>query len=849
MSFCCRALTVLLAVGLSASAYARQLPLSTAFTYQGELRAAGVPTAGTFDVRFRLYDAAISGTQVGPEVCLNDLPIANGRFAANLDFGAVFAGQQRFLEIDVRADVGGDCADPSGYDTLTPRQALTATPAAAFSLTSGSATTAGNASQLNGQSAAFFTNAANLTGTLPTAALPTTVARLDQNQTFTGQIAFSNPANTFSGTFTGNGAGLTNLSGSSINPGTLTRSSLTADVQSGLGTLVPDLSLAGSVATGFTPKSVAVSGSFAYVVNQLSNTLQVFSISNSGAPTLAGSIATGSQPISVEVSGSFAYVVNVGSNTLQVFNVSNPAAPTLAASVATSQPQSVVVSDSFAYVVSSFAFTSTLQVFNISNPAAPALVGSIAIGTNGLEVAVSGSFAYVATGLNAVRIFNISNPAAPTLAGSISTPDFLSGVAVSGSFAYVASLPNTLQVFNISNPAAPTLAASVATAARPSSLAVSGSLAYVTNFDSNTLQVFRTNGVNFGTPLASSSLTGVNGSGLTGVNAAQLNGQTASFYTNASNIAIGTLADARLSPNIALKNAANVFTSTGVTSFAGNLGIGTTTPSSQFSLEAVSAGATQIALTGGPATGGAIPPRTWSIQSTDVIGPLNQITGSFQIVDRTAIAARLLIDTNGNVGIGTTAPSQRLSVAGNMNVTGSLSKGGGSFKIDHPLDPENKYLYHSFVESPDMMNVYNGNVVTDADGYATITLPDYFEALNRDFRYQLTVIDESDDMDVFLWAKVVREVKDNQFTLRSSRGNLKVSWQVTGVRQGAWANKNRIPNAVPKPESERGRYLHPEAFGKPADRGIHAAPDARQPAPKAIDTPTVAPVGSSTAAP
>ena len=50
---------------------------------------------------------------------------------------------------------------------------------------------------------------------------------------------------------------------------------------------------------------------------------------------------------------------------------------------------------------------------------------------------------------------------------------------------------------------------------------------------------------------------------------------------------------------------------------------------------------------------------------------------------------------------------------GNLNVTGNLTKGSGWFKIDHPLDPENKYLSHSFVESPDMMDVYNGNVITD----------------------------------------------------------------------------------------------------------------------------------------
>ena len=77
---------------------------------------------------------------------------------------------------------------------------------------------------------------------------------------------------------------------------------------------------------------------------------------------------------------------------------------------------------------------------------------------------------------------------------------------------------------------------------------------------------------------------------------------------------------------------------------------------------------------------------------------------------------------------------------GNTHVTGTLSKSAGSFKIDHPLDPENKTLSHSFVESPDMKNIYDGQVPLDDDGGATVKLPAYFGALNRDFRYQLTAI-------------------------------------------------------------------------------------------------------------
>jgi len=165
--------------------------------------------------------------------------------------------------------------------------------------------------------------------------------------------------------------------------------------------------------------------------------------------------------------------------------------------------------------------------------------------------------------------------------------------------------------------------------------------------------------------------------------------------------------------------------------------------------------------------------------------------------------------------------------SGDLRCTGTLSKGGGSFMIDHPLDPENKYLYHSFVESPDMMNIYNGNVVTDKDGYATVEMPEWFEALNMEFRYQLTVIDAADS-DSFVMAKVVRKIAGNQFTVRTSEPNAELSWQVTGVRQDAFANANRVQVEVDKPEDERGTYIHPEAFGLSADLQVDKVREAKR---------------------
>ncbi len=146
--------------------------------------------------------------------------------------------------------------------------------------------------------------------------------------------------------------------------------------------------------------------------------------------------------------------------------------------------------------------------------------------------------------------------------------------------------------------------------------------------------------------------------------------------------------------------------------------------------------------------------------------------------------------------------------AGRVTVTGMLVKGGGTFKIDHPLDPENKYLSHSFVESPDMMNIYNGNITTDGSGVATVQLPAYFDALNKDFRYQLTVIG------TFAQAIISKEISGNTFEIKTSVPDVKVSWQVTGVRKDVWANANRVIPETEKSKNEKGKYFHAREYGK-----------------------------------
>lgn len=156
---------------------------------------------------------------------------------------------------------------------------------------------------------------------------------------------------------------------------------------------------------------------------------------------------------------------------------------------------------------------------------------------------------------------------------------------------------------------------------------------------------------------------------------------------------------------------------------------------------------------------------------------------------------------------------------GKVHVGGNFTKAGGSFKIDHPLDPQNKYLYHSFVESPDMMNVYNGIVTLSATGTATVQMPSWFSALNKDFRYQLTSIGQFSP--VYISGEMNQ---NNQFAIAGGAAGQRISWQVTGIRQDNWANQNRIPLEVAKTGNEVGKYLHPGAFGRPQSDSIPSGP-------------------------
>jgi len=186
--------------------------------------------------------------------------------------------------------------------------------------------------------------------------------------------------------------------------------------------------------------------------------------------------------------------------------------------------------------------------------------------------------------------------------------------------------------------------------------------------------------------------------------------------------------------------------------------------------------------------------------NADVLGKLDvrgraDVGGNFDVLGEVNLAKTLHV-------------ARDLFVGHDLIVSGTLSKGAGTFLIDHPLDPKNKILRHSFVESPDMKNIYDGITALDKNGEAIVKLPDYFEALNKDFRYQLTAIGLPAS-NLYIKSKIL----DGYFVIGGGNPGQEVSWQVTGIRQDAYAIKNPIIVEEEKGKGndyQKGEYLYRE---------------------------------------
>ncbi len=151
---------------------------------------------------------------------------------------------------------------------------------------------------------------------------------------------------------------------------------------------------------------------------------------------------------------------------------------------------------------------------------------------------------------------------------------------------------------------------------------------------------------------------------------------------------------------------------------------------------------------------------------------------------------------------------------GNVNVTGTVTSPAKLITIDHPLDPANKVLFESVVESPEMLRHLSGNVILDDAGESVVRLPEWFEVANRDFRYQLTCVGG------YAPVYVGSEVSDNSFSIAGGTPGLKVSWEITAIRDDAYAKANPMMVDREKQAEQVGKYLHPAVFGLPEESGV-----------------------------
>jgi hypothetical protein len=718
---------------------------SSAFTYQGELRSGSAPVEGVFDLRFSLFEDAGGQTAVASELCADNVQVSGGRFTVLLDFGSVFSlGRPRFLEVRVRPDTGTGCGDASGFEVLTPRQPLTATPHASFALTSGSAT------MLNGQAAAFYTNAANLTGTLADTRLSSNVGLRSATQTFTGANTFSSAANSFAGI----GTGLTALSASNIALGTI-----------GDARLSPNVPLK-SAANGYTG------------ANTFSNASNSFTGSGSGLTSLnASALTTGVvaetrlPALGGDIAGPYGSL-----GVLKLRGI--PVAPT-----------APLIGQVLKYDGTQWTPGADLNAITTAGP--------------GLSL-VGPALGVASDGITGVMLASDDTAIEKVTERFIRWNTNRTGVHL-GPPGYSTSLtPGVLQIIG-GEPDVPILQVvgfdgsgiSLRAGQATSPATVGGSVSIVSG---NGFVLHNGGLAEFGSGAGGNSpLSGGNAGdgGICRIKAGD-GGDGRTSISGDGGHAVIRAGDSPAADSGIRGLGGNVYLIPGLGSNASGVGIN------------LAEGATlnaNLRIRGNGVLGRVVLESGGADQATELLFSENNsntngiylrgdgVTNALKVIDLTAggetVIASFDRDTNG------------------------FAAGIKAFKIDHPLDPLNKVLYHSCVESPDMMNIYNGTTVTDATGYATIQLPAYFNALNRDFRYQLTVIDEADSDNDFVLVKVVRKIGSeapNQFTVRSSRGGVEVSWQVTGVRQDALAETHRIVPEVEKGPSDKGRLLNPDAF-------------------------------------
>ncbi|RLF08229.1 MAG: hypothetical protein DRJ60_00880 [Thermoprotei archaeon] len=384
--------------------------------------------------------------------------------------------------------------------------------------------------------------------------------------------------------------------------------------------------------------SVKVVGKYAYVTAPGVDALTIIDVSNPNSPTYVGSYISSTyldMPQDVYVSGKYAYVTSYLGDKLTIIDISDPTNPTYVGSYSNSTyldaPIGVYVKGKYAYVAASgFAGTNDrLTIIDISDPTNPTYVGSYNNSTYldyPQHVYVSGKYAYVTVdNSNRLTILDVSDPTNPTYVGSYQSTDYLEGprrVVISGDYAYIAvCVDGKFTILDVSDPTSPTYVSSYnLTANGPYGVYVSGKYAYVVEDGTDSFHIFDISGIN--TPTA------------------KIGAMWTSHLKVSENGEIGN--------NLYVRNGFNV----------GPGGIYSQGRISIFETSSISA--LTVTQNG---TGAIIELKNTSSATSTAFTLTNLGTGNTLLVeDEASDATPFVIDASGNVGVGTTDVTSKLTI-------------------------------------------------------------------------------------------------------------------------------------------------------------------------------------------